>query len=84
MFCHGYWRLIVFDVVQQGSPLPEIELQEGAPDKNVKLTDIFKGKKGILFGVPGAFTPGCSKVIRDFAIAFDPSTGLVLRLTVTH
>ena len=63
--------MIDCDVAQQGSPLPEIELQEGAPDKNVKLTDVFKGKKGILFGVPGAFTPGCSKVRRDVAIAFD-------------
>jgi len=27
----------------------------------VELTDVFKGKKGILFAVPGAFTPGCSK-----------------------
>ena len=61
---------IEFIFAQQGTPLPEIELQEGAPDKNVKLTDIFKGKKGILFGVPGAFTPGCSKVPRD-AAAFD-------------
>ena len=49
--------------MQPGSPLPDVELQEGAPDKSVKLTDIFKGKKGILFGVPGAFTPGCAKAM---------------------
>jgi len=27
----------------------------------VKLRDVFAGKKGILLAVPGAFTPGCSK-----------------------
>jgi 2-Cys peroxiredoxin 5 len=40
--------------------LPEVALQEGAPNKHVKITDIFAGKKGVLLGVPGAFTPTCS------------------------
>ncbi|KAK9820372.1 hypothetical protein WJX72_009593 [[Myrmecia] bisecta] len=44
-----------------GDSLPDVTLQEGDPSNNVKLRDLFAGKKGILFGVPGAFTPGCTK-----------------------
>mmetsp|Transcript_40618 Transcript_40618/g.92725 ORF Transcript_40618/g.92725 Transcript_40618/m.92725 type:complete len:164 (+) Transcript_40618:44-535(+) len=44
-----------------GDRLPSVDLHEGTPATKVNLQHLFKGKKGILFGVPGAFTPGCSK-----------------------
>ena len=51
--------------VKVGDTLPDVtvtELVTGA-DKpvEVKLADLIKGKKVAIFGVPGAFTPGCSK-----------------------
>jgi 2-Cys peroxiredoxin 5 len=47
--------------LKQGSQLPNSTLYENTPVTQVKVHDLFKGKKGILFAVPGAFTPGCSK-----------------------
>ena len=39
-----------------------MELHEGTPKTSVNIKDLFAGKKGVLFAVPGAFTPGCSSV----------------------
>jgi peroxiredoxin len=36
-------------------------LFEDNPGGKVEVDSLLKGKKVILFGVPGAFTPGCSK-----------------------
>ncbi|MFT7814642.1 peroxiredoxin-5, mitochondrial [Arapaima gigas] len=47
--------------VEVGQPLPAVEVQEGDPANKVSMEQLFKGKKGVLFAVPGAFTPGCSK-----------------------
>jgi len=45
-----------------GDKLPSVILFEGNPGNKVNLADLFAGvKKGIVFAVPGAFTPGCSK-----------------------
>uniref|UniRef100_A0A674I125 Peroxiredoxin-5 n=1 Tax=Terrapene triunguis TaxID=2587831 RepID=A0A674I125_9SAUR len=44
-----------------GDKLPSVEVYEEDPGTKVDVAALFKGKKGILFGVPGAFTPGCSK-----------------------
>ncbi|XP_013871891.1 peroxiredoxin-5, mitochondrial [Austrofundulus limnaeus] len=62
----GFSRLLHYSPVtkmpiQVGESLPAVEVQEGEPGNKVMMDQLFKGKKGILFAVPGAFTPGCSK-----------------------
>ncbi|CAI8050190.1 Peroxiredoxin-5, mitochondrial [Geodia barretti] len=47
--------------IKVGDTLPSLEVQEGTPATTVNVKDLFASKKGILFGVPGAFTPGCTK-----------------------
>lgn len=47
--------------IKVGDKLPSVELAEGTPNGKVNIADLFKGKKGVIFAVPGAFTPGCSK-----------------------
>nr|AUZ83016.1 peroxiredoxin 5 [Sebastes schlegelii] len=47
--------------IKVGERLPAVEVQEGDPGNKVSMDQLFKGKKGVLFAVPGAFTPGCSK-----------------------
>lgn len=48
--------------LQVGDTLPSVEVMEGTPNSTVNVKDLFAGKKGVLFAVPGAFTPGCDKV----------------------
>ncbi|KAF4098490.1 peroxiredoxin-5, mitochondrial [Onychostoma macrolepis] len=47
--------------IQVGQHLPNVQVHEGDPGNSISMAELFKGKKGVLFGVPGAFTPGCSK-----------------------
>ncbi|KAI7895394.1 Redoxin [Mucor mucedo] len=48
-------------MIAEGDSIPNIEVQLKSPGETVKTLDLFKNKKAVLFGVPGAFTPGCSK-----------------------
>jgi len=48
-------------MISVGDKLPSVSVNENSPGESVNVADLFKGKKGILFAVPGAFTPGCSK-----------------------
>jgi 2-Cys peroxiredoxin 5 len=48
-------------LIKVGDAIPDVELFEGAPNQKVNLSELCKEGKTIIFGVPGAFTPGCSK-----------------------
>ncbi|KAK2191861.1 hypothetical protein NP493_44g12012 [Ridgeia piscesae] len=57
-FCAGSARKAPIKV---GDKLPPLTLFEGSPNDKVNIADLFANKKGVLFAVPGAFTPGCTK-----------------------
>ncbi len=47
----------------EGQRVPEVTFKTRTPDgqwKDVKTSDVFAGKKVVLFSLPGAFTPTCS------------------------
>uniref|UniRef100_A0A0C9RK24 Peroxiredoxin-5 n=1 Tax=Fopius arisanus TaxID=64838 RepID=A0A0C9RK24_9HYME len=48
-------------VIAVGDSVPDVDLFEDSPANKVNLSKVATGKKIIVFGVPGAFTPGCSK-----------------------
>eukprot|EP01097_Dermamoeba_algensis_P002841 TRINITY_DN2127_c0_g1_i1.p1 TRINITY_DN2127_c0_g1~~TRINITY_DN2127_c0_g1_i1.p1 ORF type:complete len:184 (-),score=49.97 TRINITY_DN2127_c0_g1_i1:42-524(-) len=57
--------------VKVGDRVPSVTLYENTPANGVNLDELLKGKKVVIFAVPGAFTPGCSRThlpgyIRDY------------------
>ncbi len=48
--------------IKVGDQIPSAKLMTPSPDgpKEISTDDIFKGRKVVLFAVPGAFTPTCS------------------------
>src|SRR5436190_2535097 len=49
--------------IKVGDQIPSMKLMMGTPDgpKETSTDEVFKGKKVVLFAVPGAFTPTCHK-----------------------
>ena len=47
--------------VEVGDTLPAVTLYDGKPDNKVDLAALCKGRKVVIIGVPGAFTPTCHK-----------------------
>jgi len=48
--------------IEVGDRIPDVKLKELSPEgmKDVATGDLCKGRKVVLFAVPGAFTPTCS------------------------
>ena len=49
--------------INVGDKIPSVTLKQLTPEgvKEVATDEIFRGKKVVLFAVPGAFTPACSQ-----------------------
>ncbi|KAF9733245.1 hypothetical protein PMIN06_009445 [Paraphaeosphaeria minitans] len=47
--------------VRIGDKIPDVELHEGSPGNKVKIADELKTGKGLIIGVPAAFSPACSE-----------------------
>lgn len=56
-----------WDAVQVGDAVPAVTLYGATPGDKVDLAEHVGSKTVVMFGVPGAFTPGCSKVRPDLA-----------------
>lgn len=63
--------------IKPGDKLPSVNLYEGNPGNKVNIAELFANvKKGIIFAVPGAFTPGCSKThLPGYVEKFDAIKG---------
>lgn len=48
-------------VIRVGETLPHGELYEDFPTNVIQMPDFARGKNIVMFGVSGAFSPGCSK-----------------------
>lgn len=48
--------------IQVGDTIPSatLKIMGAEGPKDITTDELFKGKKAVLFAVPGAFTPGCS------------------------
>jgi len=47
--------------IKEGDKIPSFDLFEDSPANKVNIAELCAGKKVVIFAVPGAFTPGCSK-----------------------
>ncbi len=62
--------------ISVGDRLPSINLHETSPRDLVDAASLFATGKGIVFAVPGAFTPGCSKThLPGYVADFDHLAG---------
>ena len=46
--------------VQQGDSIPKVDLFEDSPGNKVNLAHELASGKGVIIGVPAAFSPSCS------------------------
>ena len=73
--------------IKIGDALPSVELLEGSSLTKVNIKQLFEGKKGVIFAVPGAFTPGCSNThlpgyVQDYQALKDKGVEVIACVSV--
>lgn len=48
-------------LIKVGDSIPSVNLVENSPGNQVDLAEEVNGKKALIIGVPGAFSPACSE-----------------------
>ncbi|QDS78009.1 hypothetical protein FKW77_002525 [Venturia effusa] len=56
-----YFHASAIRFVKVGDSIPDVELMESSPGNKVNLATELKGKKGVIVGVPAAYSPSCSE-----------------------
>ncbi|KAJ3177214.1 Peroxiredoxin-5, mitochondrial [Gaertneriomyces sp. JEL0708] len=75
-------------MVKVGDTLPKATLNGATPNDTIESPEFFKQyKKAVIFGVPGAFTPGCTKThlpsyVKDYAKLQEKGVDLVACVAV--
>ncbi|KAH3846152.1 hypothetical protein DPMN_088449 [Dreissena polymorpha] len=57
--------------LKRGIPVPSVDLYVDTPNNKVNAHELFKGKRGVLFSVLGAFTPGCKTHMPEYLDNYD-------------
>ena len=50
----------MLDQVKVGDSVPSVELFEDSPGNKINIANELSSGKGLIIGVPAAFSPGCS------------------------
>nr|2XHF_A Chain A, PEROXIREDOXIN 5 [Alvinella pompejana]2XHF_B Chain B, PEROXIREDOXIN 5 [Alvinella pompejana] len=57
--------------IKVGDIIPDVLVYEDVPSKSFPIHDVFRGRKGILFSVVGAFVPGSNNHIPEYLSLYD-------------
>ncbi|KAJ8111598.1 hypothetical protein OPT61_g5846 [Boeremia exigua] len=59
--CRRFFHATAPALVKAGDKLPSVELMENSPGNKINLAEELKTGKGLVIGVPAAFSPACSE-----------------------
>lgn len=69
--------------VKEGDSIPSTPLVESSPGEKIDLSQELSSGKGLIIGVPAAFSPGCSGKPSKHNTSYKPSVQLPMWYVLT-